>query len=70
MHILHTVLYVFPVVVELVRNQRLLWWVIISLVLMTLMFESTVILLGEIRSQSLLGLKGKKIAAGCIGVAS
>ena len=70
MHILHTVLYVFPVVVELVRNQMLLWWVIISLVLMNLMFESTVILLGEIRSQSLLGLKGKKIAAGRIGVAS
>ena len=69
MHI-HTVLYVFPVVVELVRNQRLLWWVIISLILTTLMFESTVILLGEIRSQSLLGLKGKKIAAGCLGVAS
>ena len=41
-----------------------------SLILMTLMFESTVILLGEIRSQSLLELKGKKIAAGCIGVAS
>ena len=40
------------------------------LILMTLMFESTVILLGEIRSQSLLGLKGNKIAAGCIGVAS
>ena len=59
MHI-HTVLYVFPVVVELVGNQRLLWWVIISLILTTLMFESTVILLGEIRSQSLLGLKGKK----------
>ena len=39
-------------------------------ILMTLMFESTVILLGEFRSQSLLGLKGKKIAAGCIGVAS
>ena len=58
MHILHTVLYVFPVEVELVQNQRLLWWVIISLNLMTLMFESTVILLGEIRSQSLLGLKG------------
>ena len=35
-----------------------------------LMFESTVILLGEIRSQSLLGLKGKKIAADCLGVAS
>ena len=69
MHI-HTVLYVFPVVVELVGNQRLLWWVIISLILTTLMFESTVILLGEIRSQSLLGLKGKKIAAGCLGVAS
>ena len=58
MHILHTVLFVFPVVVELVQNQRLLWWVIISLNLMTLMFESTVKLLGEIRSQSLLGLKG------------
>ena len=70
MHILYTVLYVFSVVVELVQNQRLLWWVIISLILMTLMFESTVMLLGEIRSQSLLGLKGKKIAAGCIGVAS
>ena len=40
------------------------------LILMTLMFESTVILLGEIWSQPLLGLKGKKIAAGCIGVAS
>ena len=46
---------------NLFKNQGSLWWVIISLILMTVMFESKVILLGEIRSQSLLEIKGLKI---------
>ena len=46
---------------NLFKNQGPLWWVIISLILMTVMFESKVILLGEIRSQSLLEIKGLKI---------
>ena len=46
---------------KLFKNQGSLWWVIISLILMTVMFESKVILLGEIRSQSLLEIKGLKI---------
>ena len=46
---------------NLFKNRGPLWWVIISLILMTVMFESKVILLGEIRSQSLLEIKGLKI---------
>ena len=46
---------------NLFKNQGSLWWVIISLILMTVMFESKVILLGETRSQSLLEIKGLKI---------
>ena len=40
------------------NNQELLWLVIISFVLVTLMFDSGGILLGEIRCWSLLGVKG------------
>ena len=43
---------------NLFKNQGLLWWLIVSLILVTLMFESTVILYGQIRSQSLVGIEG------------
>ena len=43
---------------NLLKNQGLLWWLIVSLILMTLMFESTVILYGKIRSQPLVGIEG------------
>ena len=52
MHILHTVLYTFPEVLKrgkVFKNQELYKLVIISLILVTLMFDSGVILLGEIR---------------------
>ena len=39
------------------NNQKLLWLVIISFVLVTLMFDSGGILLGEIRYWSLLEVK-------------
>ena len=54
MHILHTVLYTFPEVLTrgtVFKNQELYKLVIIS-------FDSGVILWGEIRSWSLLGVKG------------
>ena len=43
MHILHTVFYTFPEGLtkeNLFENQELLWLVIISFILMTLMFDS------------------------------
>ena len=43
---------------KLFNNQELLWLVIISFILMTLMCDSRVILLVEIRRWSLSGLKG------------
>ena len=58
MQILHTVLYTFPEVLTrgtVFKNQELYKLVIISLILVTLMFDSGVILLGEIRCWSLLG---------------
>ena len=47
---------------NLFKNQGLLWWLIVSLILVTLMFESTVILYGQIRSQSLIGIEGLSLA--------
>ena len=47
MHILHTVLYTFPKVLDkenLSNKQELLWSVIISFILMTLICDSGVIL--------------------------
>ena len=60
MHILHTVLYIFPKVLtgEFVYQSKALSSVIISFILMTLMCDSGVILWGEIRCWSLLGFKG------------
>ena len=58
MQILHTVLYTFPEVLtrrNVFKNQELYKLVIISLILVTLMFDSGVILLREIRCWSLLG---------------
>ena len=55
--ILHTVLYMFPEVLTrgtVFKNQELYKLVIISLILVTLLFDSGVILWGEIRSWSLL----------------
>ena len=53
MHILHTVLYTFPKVLtdeeSLFTDQKLLLLVIISFILMTLMFDSSLMLYGEIR---------------------
>ena len=43
---------------NLFNNQELLGFVIISLILMTLMCDSGVIQLGEIRCASLSGVKG------------
>ena len=43
---------------NLFKNQGLLWWLIVSLIVMTLIFESTVILYGQIRSQPLVGIEG------------
>ena len=45
---------------NLYNNQQLLQLVIISFIFVTLMFDSGVILLGEIRCLSLLGCKGLK----------
>ena len=61
MLILHTVLYTFPEVLtrgNVLKNQELYKLVIISLILVTLMFDSGVILWGEIRSWSLLVVEG------------
>ena len=43
------------------KNQELYKLGIISLILVTLMFDSRVMLQGEIRSWSLVGVKGLKI---------
>ena len=61
MHILHTALYTFPICAgkeNLYNNQEVLQLIIISFILMTLMFDSGVILKGEIRCLSLSGIKG------------
>ena len=61
MHILHTVLCTFPDVLakeNLFNNQEVLQLIIISFILMTLMFNSGVILKGEIRCWSLSEIKG------------
>ena len=58
MQVLHTVLYTFPEVLtrgNVFKNQELYKLLIIFLILETLEFDSGVILLGEIRSWSLLG---------------
>ena len=52
MYILHTVLYTFPPYVgkeNLINNLEVLQSIVISFILMTLMFDSGVILWGEIR---------------------
>ena len=46
---------------NLFNNQELLEFVIVSFLLVTLMFDSGVILWGEIRCQSLLGVKGLNV---------
>ena len=62
MHILHTVLYTFPEVltkrIYVIINSNFIQMVIISFILMTVMFDSGVILLGENKCWSLLGVKG------------
>ena len=59
MHILHTVLYFYGADEEnLFTDQKLLLLVIISFILITLVCDSGVILLGEIRCWSLLGVIG------------
>ena len=58
MQVLHTFLYTFPEVLtrgNVFKNQELYKLLIIFLILETLVFDSGVILLGEIRSWSLLG---------------
>ena len=60
-HILCTILYTFSWTVDkenLFKNQELYKLLIISLILVTLMFDSGVILWGEIRGWPLLGVKG------------
>ena len=61
MHILHSVLYTFANVLarrsNLFKNQEVLQFIIISFILMTIMFDSGMILKGEIRCWSLLGIK-------------
>ena len=61
MHILHTVLYTFPKVLDkenLSNKQELLQLVIISFILMTFMCDLGVKLQGEIRCELFLGVKG------------
>ena len=62
-HILHTVLYTFPEVlirrICLSINSFLCWWSF-HFFLLTLMFDWSVILWGEIRNQSLWWFKGFK----------
>ena len=70
MHILHTVLYKFRNVLKrrIFKNRELFYFELISSILLTLMFDLRVILWGEIRCQSLLGveaLKGKKFWLPC-----
>ena len=57
MNILQTALYTFPTQENLSNNQEFLETVIISSILSALKFDSGVILLGEIRCLSLLGVK-------------
>ena len=60
--ILHTFLYAFPKILTRriyhTHNQGHLGFAIISFILITFMFDSGVIMLGEIRCQSLLRAKG------------
>ena len=70
MHILHTVLYKFRNVLKrrIFKNRELFDFELISSILLALMFDLRVTLWGEIRSQSLLGvkaLKGKKCWLPC-----
>ena len=60
MQILHTILYTFPMVLheDFFNNQVPHGFVIISFILLTLLFDSGVILLGESRFLSLWGVKG------------
>ena len=60
LHILHTILYVFRSIERenLFNNQELLWMVIAFFILVTLRCDSGMILWGEIRCESLLGVKG------------
>ena len=59
MHILQTLLYIFPYVLarRICLTIRVLQLIIISFILMTLICDSGVILNGEIRCQSLSGIK-------------
>ena len=69
MHIPHTVLYTFPYSADkenLFVNQKVSSLVIISFILTTLMCDSGVILLGEIRCWSLSGFKGLTSAWGFV----
>ena len=62
MQVLHTVLYAFPKMLTRrichTYNQGHLGFTIISFILITFMFDSGMIMLGEIRCQSLLRAKG------------
>ena len=49
---------------NLFNNQEVLQFIIISCILITLMFDSGVMLKGEIRCKSLSGIKGLK-EGGC-----
>ena len=61
MHILHTVPYTFPEVLTRriclnIKLELILKLVIVSFILMTLIIDSAVMLLGEIRCELLLGV--------------
>ena len=59
MHLLHTVLRMVPLEKFFFCNATTFHlWIIISLILMTCLFDQAVLLLGEIGCESLLGLKG------------
>ena len=62
MHILHTVLYTSLCAgrENLFNNQEVIQFIIIAFILITLMFNSGVILKGGIRCKSLSGIKGLK----------
>ena len=63
MHLLHTVLHMVPLEKFFFCNATTFHlWIIISLILMTCLFDQAVLLLGEIGCESLLGLKGLMMA--------
>ena len=68
MQVLHTFLYAFPKMLTRrichTHNQGRLGFTIISFILITFMFDSGVIMLGEIRCQSLLRAKGFSLDLG------